>query len=591
MNAPTEKLRNAAPDEIRRSLLSEEYSEIEYYNKNGISYKLCDAAALFVMTAYLYETPVEKSKKDELRKRAYNAFFSEDRCEFPKAWAMLDMLIKDTPCSDDIGIKLLKGGSYKIKNYYLENYNLRDIRGASVLLTHAEEDIIPSMISDRFIPECIVYSGGGNIFAVVPNSCDERFALELERAAKELLISADFAYCVCGGITLSDIFGANYRVKMADTEIRLDERKKLIINCTKNAESKFIGKCISIISEKTEDCFDAPVRGVHAEKAEICSACGRRNADYISGVELLCTACLHKRAVGDAAKRSRYINRYNLYNTRTAEPVKKLDDISEDYIAVIYGDGNNMGGIIQQFVKITQMMEFSRDVKNIVDRAVFESMDKHEITRFEVVGLGGDDIFIIVEGRKAIRFTISMIRKYNSRFEKYRSSGQVSTMSAGIAVAKTKMPIRIIIDKAEEMLSEAKGIAKLKPDSCGSLSFEIMDTFDGGESDTHTTSYGAGYTMLPYYTDAAEDIAAMALQFKRDQSRSGLRNVLDAFMNSQSAEEADLFLKYFNVRGKGTEVKPLPIAGYSVDGGFYTDNNGKKYFVWKDILTMLDFLE
>lgn len=589
MNGSAEIFRDKNPDEIRHMLYFDPYSGKEYCNRKGISYKLCDCASLFVMSVFLTEKP--GSDKNELRKKAYMAFFENNRAVYSDAWKSLDLLTEDSDETPNIKIKILKGGSYKIKNYYLENYKLPDIRGASVLLTHVEEDIIPAMISDRFIPECIVYSGGGNIFAVVPDDCDDSFALDLEKAAKRLLISADIAYYISKPMLISDVFGNNYKDKMSDVENRLNERKKLIINCAGNAGSEYLNKKISIVSEKLEDCFDAAVDGMPVSESMVCEACGKRNAVYKSGKELLCASCLHKRAVGNAAKRSRYINRFNLYNTSPAEPVKSLSDISREYIAVIYGDGNNMGGIIQQFTKITQMMEFSRDVKNIVDRAVFESMNEHHMTRFEVVGLGGDDVFIIVEGDKAIRFTVSMIKKYNSQFEKYHSINQVSTMSAGIAIAKTDMPIRVIIDKAEEKLSEAKGIAKLKKDNCGSISFEIMDTFDGDGSELLDTSYGAAVSMLPYYTDTAEDIINMTETFAKGKNKTRIRNVLDAFSNAESAEEANLFLNYFNAKNTGSPVKLLPVEGYTVKDGFYIDSDGKKYIIWKDLLTMMEFIK
>lgn len=588
MNGLADIFRDKAPDEIRHMLYSE-YSENKYCDRNGISYKLCDCASLFVMSVFLTEKPV--GDKTELRKKAYMTFFENDRASYPDAWKSIDLLTEGSEEAPDIKIRILKGGSYKIKNYYLENYKLADIRGASVLLTHVEEDIIPAMISDRFIPECIVYSGGGNIFAVVPDECDDCFALELERAAKQLLISADIAYYISNTMQISDVFGNNYKSKMADVENRLNERKKLIINSSCNARSEFFKKKIGIVSEKPEDCFEAEVNGTLVSEGIVCEACGKRNAVYKVGDDHLCASCLHKRAVGNAAKRSRYINRFNLYNTSPAETVKSLSDISKDYIAVIYGDGNNMGGIIQQFTKITQMMEFSRDVKSIVDKAVFESMNEHHMTRFEVVGLGGDDVFIIVEGEKAIRFTVSMIKKYNSRFEKYRSSGQVSTMSAGIAIAKTDMPIRVVIDKAEEKLSEAKSIAKLKKDNCGSISFDIMDTFDGDGSELLDTSYGAAVSMLPYYTDTAEDIIRMTEAFSKDKNKTRIRNVLDAFSNAESAEEAELFLRYFNAKNTGSPVELLPVEGYTVKDGFYVAPDGKRYIIWKDLITMMEFIK
>lgn len=593
----SEDICSMTANEIRKCLVSDSNINKEYAKADGISYKLCDVASLFVMTAYLFELPENISDKETLRKSAYTAFLNNDRNNYPNAWSMIDLLTHGKDSIAELSIKVLKGGSYKIKNYYLENYKLCDIRGASVLLTHVEEDVIPQMISDRFIPECIVYSGGGNIFAVVPEGCNEGFAIELEKAAKRLLISADIAYYISDAINLSDIFGSEYKQKMVSVENALNDRKKMILNCSVNSESEFVGGRITIGADDPDDLIDARVDADDADRSHICSACGKRNADYAIAGEVseeervLCASCLHKRAVGSAAKRSRYINRFARYNSRPAEKVSTLNNISKEYIAVIYGDGNNMGGIIQQFTKITQMMEFSRDVKNIVDKAVFESMNEHEMTKFEIVGLGGDDVFIIVEGNKAIKFTISMIKKYNSAFDKYREIGQVSTMSAGIAIAKTSMPIRVIIDKAEEKLSEAKSIAKQKTDNCGSLSFEIMDTFDGGDTDSRQTSYGAKKTMLPYYTDAASDIVELAEGFKNNKNKTSLRNILDAFMNAQSPEEANLFLKYYNAKNKGDDVTLSKVAGYTVDGGFYKDADGKNYLAWNDIITMLGFID
>lgn len=592
MSAFSESVQAKCPDEIKQVLYSAKYAEKEYCNRDGVSFKICDVASLFVLSAYL--TQYNDEDKENLRKKAYMAFLQNDRTVFCDAWNSIDLLTgdkEDNNLNVDIKMKILKGGSYKIKNYYLENYRLSDIRGASVLLTHVEEDIVPRMISDKFIPECIVYSGGGNIFAVVPNSCDERFSLELEAVAKDLLISADIAYYVSETMQLSDIFGSNYKKNMAVVENRLNERKKLIVNCSDKAKSNYIDSKIKIISEKAEDSFEAFISGTVTNDRDVCEACGKRTSVYVSNKEKLCASCIHKRAVGNAAKRSRYINRFNLYNTREAYPVRSLCDISPDYIAVVYGDGNNMGGIIQNFTKITQMMEFSRDVKNIVDKAVFGSMNEHQMNRFEVVGLGGDDVFVIVEGEKAIKFTVSMIRKYNSQFEKYLKLGQVSTMSAGIAIAKTDMPIKVVIDKAEEKLSEAKSIAKIKKNNCGSLSFEIMDTFDGEDEDTKCTLYGAFKSMLPYYTDTAEDIIRMAESFSKNKNKTRIRNVLDAFENAESPDEANLFLDYFNAKDTGFPVEPMPVEGYTINGGFYTDYEGKKYIAWNDILTIMDFIK
>lgn len=586
------KCRNMSADEIRGYLISNEAADRIYMQCGGISYKLCDVASLFVAAAYI--SCGENSEREALRKNAYLALLSEDRSAFSEAWRLIDLLVRDIPYESPVSIRILKGGSYKIKNYYLENYLLNDIRGASVLLTHVEEDIIPAMISDKYIPECIVYSGGGNIFAIVPESCDEAFALELETRGKELLISADIAYYVSEKLPFSDIFGENYKEKMAEVENSLNERKKLIVNCSAESKTSFLDKSIPVTADTEEESFNAPVTAKEISDRSICSACGKRIAFYSVGDKKLCASCLHKRAVGSAAKRSRYIKLYNKYNSVPAQPVTSLSDIkdSEGYIAIVYGDGNNMGGVIQNFRKITQMMEFSRDVKTITAKAAFEAMSEHKITKFEVVGLGGDDIFVIVEGKKAIRFTISLIKKYNKQFEKYKSQDNVSTLSAGIAIAKCETPIKVVLEKAENELQKAKNIAKQKHDNCGSLSFVIMDTFDGGNSVYSQKDNEVINTMLPYYTDTAEDIVAFACKMKSKNRKTGLRNILDAFESAESTEEAELFLRYMNAKEKKAEnrIELSDICGYEKSVGYYI-GNGRRYYIWNDLMTILDFIE
>ncbi len=587
-----QKCRDMSADEIREYLTSDEKTDSIYMQCDGISHKLCDIASLFVAAAYI--SCGENSEKESLRKNAYLTLLSEDRTAFSEAWRLIDLLTNNIPYESPVSIRILKGGSYKIKNYYLENYLLNDIRGASALLTHVEEDIIPAMISDKYIPECIVYSGGGNIFAIVPESCDEAFALELETRGKELLISADIAYYVSEKLPFSDIFGENYKKKMAEIENSLNERKKLIVNCSAESKTSFLDKSISVTADTEEESFNAPVTAKEVSNRSICSACGKRIAFYSVGDKKLCASCLHKRSVGSAAKRSRYIKLYNKYNSVPAQMVTSLSDIkdSEGYIAIIYGDGNNMGGVIQNFRKITQMMEFSRDVKTITAKAAFEAMSEHKITKFEVAGLGGDDIFVIVEGKKAIRFTISLIKKYNKQFEKYKSQDNVSTLSAGIAIAKCETPIQVVLEKAENELQKAKSIAKQKQDNCGSLSFVIIDTFDGGNSIYAKKDDEVINTMLPYYTDTAEDIVAFAGKMKSKNRKTGLRNILDAFESAESTEEAELFLRYMNAKEKKAEnrIELSDICGYEKSVGYYI-GNGRRYYIWNDLMTILDFIE
>ncbi|MBP0961480.1 MAG: hypothetical protein J5864_04990, partial [Oscillospiraceae bacterium] len=445
--------------------------------------------------------------------------------------------------------------------------------------------------------------------AVVPESCDEEFAVSLEKEAKKYLVSADIAYYLSDITELSVLFGSDYKTEMVKVENALNERKKLIINTGEFDDGL---KIISIpeSSDGMNDGISVKVERIPARREKICTSCGRRNGRYEGPKKAdasdneVCLSCLHKSLVGKNAKSDKYMRMYENYNGRKADrSVRTLEDIKDrdGHIAVVYGDGNNMGGIIQKFTDITQMMKFSRNVKDIAARAVFESMGENGIDRFEVVGLGGDDIFVIVPGNKAIKFSASLIRKYNEKFIDYKkTTGNVSTMSVGIAIAKYNTPVQVILEEAEKQLADAKSEVKKYPENKGSLSFRVLDNIDmSGEEEKSDISD----TMLPYLTETAETIIKFAekLKTKGAIGKTALRNLLDAFVNAESPLEANLFFEYYNARlieNRKNEKVLLPqLEKYTLEGGYYTRSKtdettgNEKCFIWKDLLNIIDFLE
>ena len=558
-------------------------------------YRSCDVAQLFVAIAYLIEKNKPKDDKDNFRKKAYLTFLDGNKDKFTKAWEYIDYLIggkKDVP--DQMKIRILKGGPYKIGGYYLENYKLQEIRGASVLLTHVEETVIPGFISDRFIRECIIYSGGGNIFAILPEDCDDKLIIEMERKAQEILISANVAYYLSEPIPLKEILNDKYITRIGKVERELSERKKMKLFVPVKPELRG-DEIINLESgEKIKIDIKKKLNTEDTEK-KLCTSCGRRQALYEGSSEeseklYLCASCFCKRQVGKETKILKYHNLYELHTgCKVAKKLETLSDINDEHIAVVYGDGNNMGGVIQQFNKITQMMEFSRNVKRITEEAVFKAMLECNIDKFEVVGLGGDDIFVILPGKKAIKYSVKLIDLYNKEFEKYLStdSSQKSTLSVGVAIGKTSMPIQILLETAEGLLKDAKQLSKQQENDNGSLSYVIMDSFvnDGAFKEKN----GIKNTLLPYTYDVACKVLRYANKIKGN-NRTKIRNILNAFENAESIEEANLFLEYLNAKRKKDEQKiELDcIEPYEVCGGYYKKDN-QYYYIWRDILDLLKF--
>lgn len=498
----------------------------------------------------------------------------------------------------DTKIRILKGGSYKIKNYYLENNNLNDIRGASVLLTYVEENVIPEMISKKYSKDCIIYCGGGNIFAVLPdeNKIEQDFNIKLEKEAQKYLISGNIAYYISESIALSKLLGEDYGKYMVEIENALDNRKKTKVYDNPSIESTLINKTIDI-SKSIK--IDIKVDG-YVKSTDICEHCNSKVARYLLNSDKICASCLHKNLVGKSTKNSKYSKEYEYYTHKLPKFAQSLENIDENYIAIVYGDGNNMGGIIQGLKTITEMMRFSETVKSVANKSVFESMREHNIEKFEVVGLGGDDVFVIVEAKKSIKFALSLIKKYNQDFKnKYPDSP--STMAVGIAIAKTNTPIKIVLEQAVEELSKAKKLCKKKVlnglRDTGALSFTIINSYKGNNEDLKL-NYNAKNTLLPYETETAEKIIKYVDSIKNSNiSITKIYNLVESFKKAESIEEANLFFNYINAKDKKENRINLPKLNdvnanidIQLDNAFYIKDDLKAY-IWDNIINLLQYTD
>ncbi|MEB3181606.1 MAG: type III-B CRISPR-associated protein Cas10/Cmr2 [Nostocaceae cyanobacterium] len=121
-------------------------------------------------------------------------------------------------------------------------------------------------------------------------------------------------------------------------------------------------------------------------------------------------------------------------NVEIAENLSHIGNGSKNFIAYIYADGNNMGGYIQKIRTPQEYQEFSKNVGLATEYAVYqalaENLHPHELQNFndedstlsngdlvhpfEIITIGGDDIFLIVPANKAL----AIAKLISERFEK-----------------------------------------------------------------------------------------------------------------------------------------------------------------------------
>ena len=488
----------------------------------------------------------------------------------------------ETPLHQDLEIRLVKGGTYKIKGYYLEDNDLMNIRGASKIITEVQEHIVPEFLRNSVGFDCVLYNGGGNLLALVPADTDPSLGIAMEQEAQKRLVTAQTAYYVSERISLSSLLGKQYSEQLRTLELALTARKKTKILFQAKPKSEMLHQELSDgIRIEAETLPDAE---------QYCDACKKRLAFYTLNGQIVCGGCLHKILAGRSAK-GRYVEAYQTFLRKNGADVladqvcfaHKLEDIDAEDVAVVYADGNNMGGMIQKLKKLTEMMDFSDFVRETIPRIVYGAMCEQKIVRFEIVAMGGDDIFLLVPGKDAVAFAVNLIERYNEAFAQ-KFPNPKSTLSAGICIAKSDTPIKIMLEAAEDQLSDAKDLVKQEHCS-GSLSFQVLTTYENAVEGKQIS------TLRPYSLDAAKEILKYVSKLKRNKclDSSRLYNISEAFHQADLEIEASMFLDYINCKDKEKAVlPPETLDRYVYQDGYY-HKDGKTYFIWDDLIDLMQF--
>jgi len=183
---------------------------------------------------------------------------------------------------------------------------------------------------------------------------------------------------------------------------------------------------------------------------------------------------------------------------------------SQGFVAYIYADGNNMGGYIQKIKTPEDYQQFSQDVSEATEKAVYHALAQHLqahqlrglqpdpetgrdrngewIHPFEILTIGGDDVFIVVPAHKALDIAATICEQFErilleksttyqaqspakirQRYQTTDSEANIGQLcqlstSAGVLITSEDTPIYYAQKLAEQLLKSAKNYSKqLKP--------------------------------------------------------------------------------------------------------------------------------
>lgn len=418
------------------------------------------------------------------------------------------------------------------------------IREAFVKRTHLEAPTAP---------ESILYANGGNILAFAPVTLASELSSEIERiytvetlVANSVSVFDSFTLLELQyGLSPTAYWIHEYQSDLQDTALKsllevyygvATEGKESLYFLEKKTFGELVAKLAADQNQRREARRHIP----HFETIPYfrrCHSCDRRGAIFYLQwrEEYVCEPCLRKYWTGQVAKKGErsaaqqiekaglewhplgiaaWIDRFHSYLQAAGQDVTyygekvcreglsspdyldHIADVAEPdgYVGVIYGDGNNIGGRLEAISTPAEYRQFAIRVYRAVQAAVFEAIQEHVppaggIYPFELLSVGGDDVFLIVPGHAALPVASAIARnlektlgrkvdplqtrlrsevhRYAPPDEEGKFKREVTnyepriSLSAGVVIAGAHTPVFLLKELVDELLKIAKRKAKI----------------------------------------------------------------------------------------------------------------------------------
>lgn len=560
-----------------------------------------------IQNAFIQNVSSVENSRDQIRMQGFTWHFAESAKECQELERIEQMLRMQsgTECSSIIDLAdLVKGGLVKIKQYYLETSKIPEIRGASLLLEKVNTEKMRQLVSREHIRECLIYAGGGKMMGIFPYGTGEDICRKIGVMVEEETVTALYNFYSRTYELPRLVY--DYKNVVDEMDLALEERQGLRWDFRLEPQPDQVSLTEILAKEGWKE--------IEESKKEFCTSCRNRHAAAAftrSGEkECLCPSCLFKRREGGRnAKRSRH-QEYKKFVKRTYNKVilddtksyNKLSDLAEHgFIGIIYGDANNMSSHISRLRSFMTMRYFSEvtadTVTDIVYRALYKNL--RNSLSFEVIAVGGDDIFLIVPGNKAYDIACTIGKEFDNQFQNKSDREYQMTMSLGVCITHDNMPVQYSFAIAQELLKSAKQKAwqeRKKGNAGGTIDWMVIENEMPGGADLAYQRTGRTdkpeKTLRPYTWDQAK---AMKNFIKKLETEKSFAFQLRQSWYRHTKEEAELFYEYQLSRKEDTKaccgLKRLAreFGGEAVSHNIVCQ--GTAYSPWLDAVELWDYVE
>jgi hypothetical protein len=436
-----------------------------------------------------------------------------------KQWRqqILEPLLAGRKPTDDLdalgGLALLAADTDRTQDYVFESAKLPEIRGASRQLDELNAQIA-EMVGKTFHKKCVIYAGGGSLLALVPGDTAqlERLRLEIEALYPKRTDVATIT------VDWRDVTPAMVRNGYPD-----------------GGFGGLVRWAGGWLQRRKEDKTPGPFFEAPSHVTR-CRSCNLRPADpYYSFPDWpLCKTCKEKRVYKgrrawfrhfqaflnhhSTLRDKKYYHGYDPFPSfpsvreeKESPPQWLPQDLSElgqasqarqGYVGVIHLDGDEFGDLFHHLQTGKDYLRFSNDIEEAAEYTVMAALASQlhptqvrasetrqqigekpdpgkpvRIHPFEIITIGGDDIWLIVPGDKAIPIAAAVSTAFSEQVARPDGKGPCS-LSSGIVIADDHNPMRVLQDIAKQLTGSAKQARKKAQAQVGYIDFHIFKSAD-----------------------------------------------------------------------------------------------------------------
>ena len=371
---------------------------------------------------------------------------------------------------------VLVAQAVRIKQYVFESPSLPQIRGGSLLIERAVQKAA-ELVAGEFGPECVLRCVGGTLVAVLPGVNESEAANWRQRvlsAAYRVTGTARFA-AGTSSVAIDALHPATRSEEFGESQQQAYAR----LNRVRENAAEPIWETLP---------FEAR-----------CDACGERAAEWQKEVagetRWLCSVCYQRDEVGRSERYRLLEQVWDDVGVNPAALIRPPEDqenwtgpvppslnelVPEKdrrrrWIAMVYGDGNNFGGIVQRLRGVADQLHWSRrlywTVRGLTELALAEAIRffaadgstpaasrkvRFAYYPFEILTIGGDDVAFFAWAPVALKAVERLQAFLTREFAQAAGTGPDAwppvTFSFGIAIADSHTPARRLQEVAEDVL-------------------------------------------------------------------------------------------------------------------------------------------